>query len=84
MVLMCSFSWSHRYKTYWVSLYPQNAKIGENSREPFKIRFVNHWSIDSDRAVVSPIWVGGGILPAMVRLISGRAELLLGMGITEY
>ena len=67
---------------YLGSFYPKTnlVKFKENV-----LRFVfgNHQGRDSDSSTVMPIWVDGDFRPVKIRLINGKTELLLGMGIIK-
>ena len=60
-----------------------NATISRTKNKLLRFAFWNHEARDSTMGDSIPIWADGMFQPARVRLIRGKTELLLGMGIIK-
>ena len=61
---------------------PQN-QFSKIRRNALRIVFGNHQGSDSDSSTLMPLWAGGDFRPVKIRVISGKTEFLLGVGIIK-
>ena len=71
-----------KYIEYLGSFYSK-ATISKTKSNLLRFEIGNHEGRDSLMGAVMPIWAGGAPKPVLVRLIRGKAELLLRMDIVK-
>ena len=69
------------YGEYVESFYPKSKLFKSNEEPKIKFAFRKPHGRVSVKSTVLPIWITDSFRPAMVRLIDGMSELLLGLDI---
>ena len=73
-------AWLRKYLEYLERFYP-NATIAKTKAGLLRFAFGGHEGRVSMMGAAIPIWADGTSKPALVRLIRGKSELLLGIDI---